>query len=203
MIYLIGGAPRVGKSIIAKNIAARQKAELILTDDVCNAIVETLSPEEKRMRFPFPGFSGTASENTFTPEEYAEFQLTSARSLEQSLNTIVTRALTEHRNLVVEGVYLLPEHVHRLMTQHGSTKFSTLFIGSSDVERTVKGIMNDMSPNNWMRESDIGVIRQVAAFIAAFSKYIHEEALAYDLPYQERTEDFEGDMKRLSERLLR
>ncbi|MBP9747683.1 hypothetical protein KBD13_01975 [Patescibacteria group bacterium] len=202
MIYLIGGAPRVGKSIIANKVTEAMNATLVSTDDLCSEVTKVLSPEEKKRRFPLPGFSGTASENTLTPEERVELQCISASSLVPALDTVIASALSEHRDLVIEGVHLLPEYVSRLHTQYGAENVRVLFLGLSDVESIVEGIVQNTSPSNWMRNSDKEVIRQVAGFVAAFSVHIQKKAEAAGFPYQERTADFESDVRRFSEYLL-
>lgn len=203
MIYLIGGAPRVGKSIVAKKIAETIEAAFVSTDDIYRQVTKELSEETRKEKFPLPDFSGTASENVLTPEERVELQLVCAKSLEPELDKIILQAFSRNEGLIVEGVHLLPEHVHQLAMQYGSTKLAALFIGLDDVDRVAEGIVNNTSPDNWMRESDPEVIRQVAEFVAAFSARIQKEAIKNDLSYQERTEDFEGDVNRFSESLLR
>ncbi|MFA4954424.1 MAG: hypothetical protein WC641_03880 [Patescibacteria group bacterium] len=202
MIYLIGGAPRVGKSIVAKKIAEGSHATFVATDDICGKAAEGLTEEERRAKFPLPGFSDTASENTLAPENRVELQIITSKSLEPELDRVISEAIVKNESLVIEGVHLLPEHVRRLMAEHGAKKFMVLFVGSNDVDRVVTGIMKNTNPHNWTRNSDPEVIRQIAEFVAAFSTHIQKEAAQNLLPYQERTEDFEADMKRFYELLL-
>lgn len=202
MIYLIGGAPRVGKSTLAKKIADSTKSHLVSTDTLCRRMIENLSAEEKRLLFPVPSFSGTASENTLTPEERILLQGISAKSVEPELEKIIAQALSKNESLVLEGIHLFPNYVHQLLLKRGPTKFTTLFIGQTATDLVVEGIVKNTSPNNWLRESNPDVIRQVADFVAVFSKYIQEEAALHDLIYQERTPIFESDLERFSQYLL-
>lgn len=199
MIYLIGGAPRVGKSVLAKRVADALRIPCISTDVLCSKTTKAFSVEEKNARFPLPPFSGTASENTLTPEARVELQLLSAKSLEPEMEALIAEALSQQEPLVIEGVHLLPEYVRSLLTQQTATSIRTLFIGQTDMNAVVEGIQKNTNTDNWMRESDLAVIRQVAAFVAAFSAHIHQEASILDLPYHERTTDFEGDMKRFAD----
>lgn len=59
MIYLIGGSPRVGKSIIASKLSKSIGAKLVSTDDL------------KVPQHNLPGicFSGDPKENVMTPKE--------------------------------------------------------------------------------------------------------------------------------------
>jgi len=203
MIYLIGGSPRVGKSIIAKSVAKKQKTEIISTDDVCEDYFKHLSDEEKKAKFPLPSFSGNASENTLKPEEWVDLQIISAKSLETELSRIISEAIAEDKTVVIEGVHLLPEYVSSILAKYGSDKIRALCIGLTDVDQAVEGIMRNTNPDNWMRESNSDVVRQVAESIVAFSVRIQEDAMRNHLPYKERTEDFEGDVISISEYLLK
>jgi 2-phosphoglycerate kinase len=201
MIYIIGGAPRVGKSIVAKRIAERTHAALISTDDICDKAMGELSEEERKITFPMPEFSGTASENTLTPDQRVKLSLISAKSLESEIDHLISNALTRNESLVIEGVHLLPNDVRELLSKYGTEKFKTLFIGSTDVDNVVDGIMKNTGANNWLRESNADVIRQVAEFVSAFSQYVKAEADKNDLSYQERAADFEADMKRFCDQM--
>lgn len=199
MIYLIGGAPRVGKSILAANISQAIGVTPLSTDTLCGAFKKTLPPEEALLRFPLPGFSGDPAQNTLTPAERVELQLTSARSLQGPIEHTITEALHQGKDLVIEGVHVLPEQVRALIDTHGAEHFRSLFVGLTSADAVIDGIMKNTSPDNWMRESSPAVIRQVAEFVAAFSARLQEEATAFNLSYQERTADFEGDVRRMTD----
>lgn len=199
MIYLIGGVPRVGKSIVARAVAERSGAQLISTDDVCGAFKATLPEAERDARFPFPGFFGDASNNVLTVEELVAAQMTSAKSLQPEIERLIAEAAQTDASVVIEGVYLLPEYVRSAIERHGPDKISALFIGSSDADLVVDGIRNNARPDNWMRETDIVVIRHVAQFIVALNARLRAEAEQNGIAYQERTTDFEGDVRRFTE----
>ncbi len=202
MIYLIGGAPRVGKSIVADKVRTATQAKLVSTDDLCSAYTKTLSDEDRRNKFPLPGFSGDPSENTLTADERVDLQTTSAKSLWPEISKMIIAAVENGQDLVIEGVHILPGFVRELMNQCGSEKITALFLGLDDADQVVDGIMKNTSPDNWMRESDPAVIRQVAEFVAALSRRIEKEARAHGLYYKERSQDFEGDVRLFTERAL-
>ncbi len=197
MIYLIGGAPRVGKSIAAKAIAHATSTAPFSTDDVCGQISTAMSEEERALKFPLPGFSGDPTENTLSPEDRVKLQIVSAQSLEPEIDRMIADAVSNQETLILEGVHLLPDHVRSLVEQYGLKNISPVFVGSEDVGRVVEGIQKNTNPNNWLKESDPAVIRQVAEFAAAFSAWIRDEAERNSLIYMERSDDFEGDMKRV------
>jgi 2-phosphoglycerate kinase len=202
MIYIIGGAPRVGKSIVAKRLAQDTAASFVSTDDICDKLSDSLSETERAIKFPLPGFSGTASENVLTPEKRVELSIISAKSVEPEIDRIISNAITKDESLVIEGVHFLPEYVRELLSKYGSDKIQALFVGSTYVKAVVDGIMKNTSPDNWMRDSHPDVIRQVAEFVSALSRYLEKEAEKYHLAYKERTVDFERDVVTIKEMSL-
>lgn len=195
MLYFIGGSPRVGKSILAKKIAELKNATVLSTDQLCDRVTKDLSPEEKKQRFPFPGFSGDASKNTYSPEEYTRLQFVSMNSLQPAIENAIAQAAFKKEPTIIEGIHLMPNHIRMLVDTYGSDNCSVVFIGSIHVEQLIEGIMQDTRPSNWMKESPLQVIRQFAQFACVFSSVIREEALRNNFTYLERSEDFDQDIQ--------
>jgi len=193
MIYLIGGAPRIGKSIMAKRVATLMCADFFSTDDIQEKVVGRLTPEEKLRKLPFPGFSGDPAENKLSPDVLVRLQLIEAQSLKPEIDTMVRDAVSAQKDIVVEGVHLLPDHVSHLIKEFGQDRVHGVFMGSEDVEMIAEGIKQNTNPENWLKNSDVEVIRQVAEFSAAYSRYIRAEAARHRLTYFRRTDDFEAD----------
>lgn len=181
----------------AKAIANATNAAFISTDDICEKTASAISEGERASKFPFPGFSGDPSENTLSPEDRLKLQIVSARSLEPEIDRMIAGAVSKQETLILEGVHLLPDHVRALVEQYGSKNISPVFVGSEEAGRIIDGIQKNTNPNNWLKESDPAVIKQVAEFAAAFSAWVRSEAEHNSLTYIERTDNFEGDMKQL------
>lgn len=194
MIYLIGGAPRVGKSILAKKLALLTKSTCISTDKIC---------EHRAANFPLPGFSGDPSENILKPKERVNLQLVSARSLEPDIDRLIANAIHTQKSLIIEGIHILPDHAETLMKKYGSKKICSVFIGSNNINRVIEGIKNNTNPDNWLKKSNARVIRQVAEFAVAFSSYIKQDAKRHSCLYRERTDDFEADGEFVEKLLFR
>lgn len=203
MIYLIGGAPRVGKSFIANSLAQQVKARIVATDDLCSRVLSATPEEERASKFPWPVFSGIASENTHTPEERVRLQIIEARSSEAEIDRVVTEAIHDPQFLVVEGVHLLPDHVRKLQEKFGRDRVHAIFVGSQDIERVLDGMAKNTNPHDWMKEANAEVQRQVAEFVVAYSGWIKAEASKNGLRYIERTEDFTHDIEEVTDLVIR
>jgi len=63
-----------------------------------------------------------------------------------------------------------------------------------DSDMIVQGMFQDSGTSNWTKGFDIQVLRQIAAFTAVFSRYVHDEAKRRGQRYRERTDDFQKDI---------
>lgn len=202
MIYLIGGAMRIGKSIIGREIAKQSNSSFISTDDICRMVIANISKEEKSEKFPSPAFSANFSENTLSSAERVERQVKSAKSLTPYIEKVIRSAIEENKSIVIEGVHVLPEQVHQLLLDSGKSQIKYSFLGMMNTESIYQGIVNNTSSENWMKNTPGVVVRQVAEFTRSFSEFIQKECDKYDLKYTERTSNFEEDKRIVIEGLL-
>ncbi len=184
MIYLIGGAPRIGKSILAKEFAKQVGAEVVSTDGL----------EMSNNNLPKLGFCGDPEENILPPMERVRLQTAYSEVLEPTIEHLISTAFNEQKKIIIEGIHLLPSHVVKYIQKYSAT---AVFVGWKDAKVVLNGMAQNNNPNDWLKDSNETVRRQVADFTIAFSEYISTEAEKHDLPYTERTEDFQSDIKRI------
>jgi hypothetical protein len=196
MIYLIGGAPRVGKSIVAKALAEKVGADFVSTDDLEEQTKARLSSERQAELFPLPMFSGTPSENTLAPEERLGLMLVTARFLEPEIQRLVDDSVRHGRSLVIEGVDVSPRHASRLIEQYGEEIIRSVFVVSDDVTLILDGMAKNTNPNDWTKEADEAVRRQVAEFVAVCGRHFKMEAELNRQAYIERTSDFDENIQK-------
>lgn len=203
MIYLIGGAPRVGKSVIAEHIANTQGIQLVKLDDVCRDMCRNLPPAEQATLFPCPSFSGDPSKNVLPPQQRVELQLLEAVTLRGEIDRLIANYHEQQKNLIVEGVYLLPSHTGYLIERYGKDALRCVFIGCTNEDCILDGMNRNTAPDDWLKESSASVRQQVAHFVAAFSQVTKRESARHDLDYIERSFDFEQDTLLVLQHLLR
>jgi len=203
MIYLIGGAPRVGKSIIAKAFAEELGARFVSTDDLEKVVVNRTPKKELTERFPLSGFSFDPLKNTLSPDERARLQIISARSIENEIDHVVQEADSSSQPLILEGVHLLPDYVNKLIQKFGAAHIRVVFIGATNKELALEGIERNSSPDDWLQEAGQAVREQVAEFVVSYSNYIRSQVMEYGLAWIERTNDFRYDKERTTEALMR
>lgn len=117
MLYIIGGAQRCGKTIVAKEIAQRLGASLISTDTIRGAFRATLRPSM------LPDIFSWEDENKLAPADWVKRHSEQADELVRKLVreaealTPAIRAFAEtagSRDVLLEGAHLLPTIVDTL-----------------------------------------------------------------------------------------
>ncbi len=175
MIILIGGAPRVGKSTIAKQFAESIKGRFISTDEL-----------ENPYQHASVIFYGDPKKNILTPSKRMDCVKDEARMIFSIISEIIENAIGEPQNTVIEGVHLFPGYVDKFTKKYGEDKIKAIFIGSTNIELILEGMMRNTSPNNWLKDCDEEVLRQIALFTKAFSAYVHDESKKYNLRVKEK-----------------
>jgi hypothetical protein len=173
MIYLVGGAPRAGKSILGQQVAAHLKIGWISTD----LLVDFLRVQDETIK----------AEWNATPEA---IQATAEWFLPY-LERFVWGITSQAENYLIEGVAFLPAQAHHLSAQY---QIRTVFLGCSQM--TLAQL--DQFPGRSRGYSGLPeeFRRQIAKDVPLWSEFIRQEAERSSFPYIDTAHDFP---KRLSE----
>jgi hypothetical protein len=168
MIYLIGGAPRVGKSILCQQVASRLKIGWISTD-LLMQLLRVRSDHGMKTEWNANPEVITSSAQTFFP--YLERFVWGVSSMAESY--------------VIEGVDFLPAHVEKLSRQY---QISSVFLGCSEITLERFDQFPGYSPGYaFLREK---MRRQIVHDIPLWSEFIRQEANRSGYPYINMTGDF-------------
>ncbi len=178
MLYLIGGAPRCGKTLLAQRVASALGAGWCSTDTVRD-VVAMLRPDfasaggvgvppgsEADLFFPY--FERTAESCSYLAEDY-----------------------------VVEGVGFLPCHLDALAAW---VERRVVFVGM--VEPRLDAILAHEGRNRWHRHLPPETLADLPAWIADWSSALRDECAAAGMPYVDLSADFRAGHRRAEELLL-
>jgi hypothetical protein len=168
MIYLIGGAPRVGKSILSQRIAARLRIGWISTDLLVEMLRVNNSAEQK-VEWNADPAAITAVADSFMP--YLERFIWGVNSMSESY--------------IIEGVSFLPSQVAQLS---GKYPISAIFLGCSKI--TLEQF--DQFPGRSPGYSFLPVVerRQIVQDVPRWSEFIRQEAARFSYTYIDMAGDF-------------
>jgi 2-phosphoglycerate kinase len=168
MIYIIGGAPRTGKSILAQKISAKLKIGWISTD----LLVELLRAKN---------VAGTKSEWNASPEAIT----TAAEWFFPCLERFVWGVASMAESYVIEGVDFLPGQIAQLSPHY---QIRPVFLGCSQMTLERFDNFPGRSPGYAFLPAEMR--RQFAQDIPLYSQFVRQEAERFSYPYVDMSNDF-------------
>lgn len=177
-IILIGGAPTVGKSTLAKLLAQHLGVPLISTDDLREELRNKTTRAEAPKLFDPEGFD-TAEKylNEFSPEQIVALERDQGAAVWPAIKKIISESET---GLVIEGISILPHLITEDFSHQENIKPIFLFDEDFDrIRHTVftRGIWDDAHTY-----SD-GVKEKEVEWAQLFGHKLKEEVEQYNYPW--------------------
>jgi len=196
MIFLIGGPPRVGKSIISSEIRQKHAVSVVSTDTLGAVLENVLSPEAAPDLFVFGRFHDMPMAErvkliTKDPTELIDYVRKESYVVWKAVEAFIRRENDEGRDTLVEGVAILPE----LMKHLEGIPHRVVFIGNQG-ENHKENIKKSAEENeyDWMWNVSDQYIGAFAMFVRRMSGFIEQEAKKYGLEYIEMDKELFGDV---------
>ena len=180
MIYIIGGAPRVGKSILAQQVASRQKIGWISTD----LLMEVLRAKD---------VDGTKSEWDASPDAITA----AAEWFFPCLERFIWGVNSQAGDYVIEGVDFLPKQVTQLSTKYN---IRSVFLGCAQMTFERFDQYPGHSPGYASLPEELR--RQFAKDIPTWSEFIRQEAGRFDQPYIDMSDRFHSRLNEAEQLLI-
>lgn len=125
-MYLIGGAPRTGKSIISNHLMRELTIPWLSTDVLRTVIHDVMPLSEQAVKFPYGGFTSADQLTEMQVKQMVDWQITETNSLQTCINSFIRHQIGVCDDHILEGVHILPQHIRTLMTiRHARTKFAS------------------------------------------------------------------------------
>jgi len=179
MIYIVGGAPRVGKTILAQQVASKQKIGWISTD----LLMEILRAKN---------VEGIKSEWDASPEAITATAEWFFPCLEQFIWGVSSQA----EAYVIEGVDFLPNQITQLSKKYN---VRSVFLGCSQMTFERFNQFPGHSPGYTNLPEEMR--RQFVNDIPHWSEFIRQEARSFDQPYIDMSDGFQSRLNE-AEQLL-
>ena len=196
MIFLLGGPPRVGKSIISSEIRQRHAVSVVSTDSLGAVLENVLSPEAAPDLFVFDKFGKMPLAErvkliTKDPAELIDYVRKESHVVWKAVEAFTRRENDEGRDALIEGVAVLPE----LISQLEDIPHRVVFIGNQgeNHKENIKRFAEE-NENDWMRDVSDQYISFFAMFVKRMSAYIEQEAQKYGFEYIEMDKELFGNM---------
>jgi 2-phosphoglycerate kinase len=196
MIFLLGGPPRVGKSIISSEIRQKHAVSVVSTDTLGAVLENVLNPEEAPDLFIISKFNEIPMAERGKlimkdPAELIDYVRKESHVVWKAVEIFIRRENNEGRDALIEGVAVLPE----LMSKLDDIPHRVVFIGNQG-ENHKLNIKKSAEKNeyDWMCGASDQFIGAFAMFVKRMSAYIEQDAKKYGFEYIEMDKGLFGDV---------
>ncbi|MFA6322885.1 MAG: hypothetical protein WCX71_05480 [Candidatus Buchananbacteria bacterium] len=208
MIYLIGGAPRCGKTILSKSIARQKKLSWLSTDAIRPIILNYLS--KSQIKIKFPQTTMTTPENKFRFDIYSadamlKAQLIEAETMWPGIKSLITSLIYREQDYVIEGVHLLPKHLKELTKSELKKNVKIVYLVKKNLTKIIRDFPKNKKEYDWMLPSIMGDaprLKKAARMVQVKSEYFYREAKKYHLKVINTDDNFEKKLRQASDYLL-
>lgn len=186
MIYLIGGAPRCGKTILSKKIASKKRISFVSLDVLRPMIMASFSKVERKKRFP--------SESVKTPKGKFRFEVNDSKEAIRIMNVesrttwppiraLIEKLIEREEDYVIEGANLMPKYVNQLKGTKYWKDIRVVYIVKTDLDKIKSGFAKTTAGvYDWMYphiKGDDERITMAAKYVQGYGKYFEKEAKKY------------------------
>ena len=196
MIFLLGGPPRVGKSIIANEIRQKHAVSVVSTDSLGAVLENVLSPEVAPDLFVFDKFNKMPMTErvkliTKDPAGLIDYARKESHIIWKAVKAYSRREADEGRDVLIEGVAILPE----LISQLDDIPHRVVFIGNQgeNHKENIKKFAEE-NEDDWMRDVSDQYIGAFAVFVKQMSACVEQEAKKYGFEYIEMDKESFGNV---------
>jgi len=183
MLYLVSGASRSGKTLIAKRLLADKQ-------------IPYLSLDWLMMGFN-DGIPEYGIHHLLWPDEIA-------RKMEPFLLGMIDSMLVDGMDYVIEGEAMLPQSIADLIEQHPD-KVKAVFVGYTEItvdDKVAAVKKHSDGKNDWLTNESDEHIRDHIGNMIAYSKTIKKECEKHGLAYFDTSEDFLGAIEAATDFLV-
>ena len=170
MLYLVGGAPRAGKSILAQRMLDERKVAYFPTDTLMMGVANAM---------PQLGLKPDDSPSTRAPIMWP------------ILRGMAVKILENGEDYLLEGDVLMPAHAVELRERFGSAVRSC-FLGYETVDSLAK--VRDIrrhaaGKEDWTNECDDAHLLRIVGEFKSLSEQLHIECSKFELAYFDGSAD--------------
>ncbi len=177
MLYIIGGAARAGKSMVARRMLMEAHVPYFCIDYFVTAL-DRGAPELEVL-------VGLANEIR-------------AKKLWPRIEPMLRNIVEAEAEYTIEGDAILPESVNSLVGSYGS-QIRTCFLGytSTSPEKKLREIREFKGGiNDWIQVESDEYILDMCRQMISFSRHIQDECNTYGIPYIDVSTDFMAGLGR-------
>lgn len=184
MIYLIGGPPRCGKTLLARAFSAQNRIPWISSDTLETIAGEYMSQTTWNRTHPYSvarrKYSHTDFYKQLSTAKIVSLLRTQARATFAAVSMLIESSLQDGVDFCIEGYHIEPVVVEKLQKKFGEKHIRAIFVVKHDAVQFAEDVRVHSGPNDWLQLVDKKgeSFARVGEMVARFSSVIEKEAQA-------------------------
>jgi len=209
MIYLIGGSPRCGKTILAKQIAYKKRVPLISTDVIRQIVLHSTPKSEIKKKFPeepLKRFKNKFLFEVYSPEKLLKAQIKEAETIWPGVKAFIEPTIRHKQDFIIEGIHLLPKLVKQFKGNKIWKNFRVVYLVKEDLDLIVNGFSKNPNKYDWMYPSiknDKDRLLSAAKMVRIKGDYLNKEAIKYKFKIINTEVNFDKKLKQAQDYLIK
>lgn len=196
MIYLIGGSPRSGKTMLAKMLAEKTGLQHISIDDLRPVVLEYISKEQLEKKMPCEFMyenDNDAFFEKYSAQEMIDADLVDAMTMWKGVKAFIAHRAIVDKNIVIEGVQLLPKFIDDLRNEPYFKDIKIVYLFKEDEEKILDGFTKNENGFDWLLQGNKNkeTLPKAAKMIKLYGEYFKREAEKYGFAVFNAENDFD------------
>jgi 2-phosphoglycerate kinase len=208
MLYLIGGPPRSGKTILAAALARRTFLPYFSIDHIAQVIIPYIPEDDHAAKLPLrvaireAAYSNDVFYTNHSPEEAVALYERQARTIWPGVENFIRYALNADHDLIIEGWQIIPARLRAIV--EARDRAQAVFLYKLNEVDIVSGLKSHTAKNDWVVQNTRSeeTFNAIGKMISCFGSIIAREATLNDFRAVNTDIDFEASITRTLESLL-
>src|SRR3989339_385019 len=178
MIYLIGGAPRCGKTILATKLSKKYNLPFLSTDTLRSLIISFLPRKKINKLMPFQ-INGS---ERMTPQQSLRAELREAKTMWCGLEALIKKLADMKQNYIIDGTPLCPKYVVTLQKSKYLNSIKSIFLIKENYQKILNYLNKNIPPSDWLSPhlKNKKLMQNIAKMVMTKSAHIKKEANKYN-----------------------
>lgn len=209
MIYLIGGSPRCGKTILANKLSSKLKISHLSTDAFYPMVLSMIPKSERKKRFPqtnMPTPEGKFRFDVYPHQKTLKAQIVEAKTMWTPIKAFVSSLINREQDFIIEGIHLFPKLVNEFKGTKYWKQIRLIYLIKTDLDKIQSRFSKSTDVFDWMYpaiKNDEVRLRAAAKYVKSKSDYVEKEAKKYRLKIFHTDTFFNKTLKEAQDYLIR
>lgn len=183
MIYLIGGPPRAGKTILSKKLSRKLHIPCISVDTL-EGIVKAHTPKDKiKTNYPKDEIRNKTKHSNdvmytrYSSREIMRAYVRQAKSSWKAIELFVEAEVVEGNDYILEGHQIHPALAAKFKKKYPDD-IREIFLIQTDPARLVRDALKNKAKNDWFikKTKDPNTYMKIAEMLCLYGMFIKKEA---------------------------